>query len=679
MGGLPPDREDATPSPIPEPLRRSLPPHAQAVMSMLLGDAAPVLQFTVFDKHGGARCFPRSESWTPEQCAAVALAATSVHNPTARVLAYEVPNWPSPQVVVSVAQLTGHHRAVVLGVVGYGRYEVCEASLTDVVGTLAVDAVFTMGHPYGSVAVGCEVNGLALPRSAQLPADADLVLMALASPQGARAALTGAQLDAEPASLLHLPASTGQGHVGLRSVQPTSVGFGHRAETVHMPEGSSAADAGHVGLRPPATLPKVSNRKRPRPAVASLGSDAVVRPEIAATAVPDPTRMPFTVFDALAGRQVLFREDQWGDEDCLNEALLHTRVPGPVGRVLLFPHPGFATQQVLISHGDLLPTHRALVLSVQGKPEPEVIELAHGDNTLHALARSRRAEGWEIPVSCSCNAVRWPCDAPLHVTTETVHVWVGYALRDDNGRLRVVSADASGSWPSPAPLPGQARGRIDGRTVDDIRRHVLPAADTLSLLQMPCTSPRVKFAAGAVVEPAAVCASPPQIARDTPHQSGPSPSHPPSQGQTLHRRRQVLRAPLARLRSKTVPPCPLPFLTKSMTFVLSLVKATGRSTISLLRPSVLPSSRDAPPHMFYDMRSSRCLDLKSCSHRIEVRSFGEVWFLILSLLAGCRLLWMYRLRLPSLMAVLLLATAHADESAARVHASIQKGLCGCLV
>ena len=59
---------------------------------------------------------------------ALALVSTRLPGPTARILVAEVEIWPSPQIIVSAAQLVG-----VTGDLG----RPCEAGATEVVGVLA--------------------------------------------------------------------------------------------------------------------------------------------------------------------------------------------------------------------------------------------------------------------------------------------------------------------------------------------------------------------------------------------------------------------------------------------------------------------------------------------------------------------------------------------------------------
>ena len=144
----------------------------------------------MFDKLAGPLVLPRMAEWTPEQCLAIALVSTQVPSPAARVMMAEVPGWPSPQVIVGAAQPTGDLRAIALRLEDdVQRVAVCEARLTETVGALAVDTVFGMGRPCGSVATGCHVNGFAVDCTSVISPNADHVLLRLALPPDVRGQL----------------------------------------------------------------------------------------------------------------------------------------------------------------------------------------------------------------------------------------------------------------------------------------------------------------------------------------------------------------------------------------------------------------------------------------------------------------------------------------------------------
>ena len=103
--------------------------------------------------------------------------------------------------------------------------------------------------------------------------------------------------------------------------------------------------------------------------------------------------MPFTVWDVVEGRLTRFRDPNWSYAECADEARRHATVPDPEVCVMDYPHLGLTTPQVIISQGALRNTHRAFVLSLQGRKGAEVVELPHGHTTLHALASSRRVDG----------------------------------------------------------------------------------------------------------------------------------------------------------------------------------------------------------------------------------------------------------------------------------------------
>ena len=64
-------------------------------------------------------------------------------------------------------------------------------------------------------------------------------------------------------------------------------------------------------------------------------------------------------------------------------------------------------------------------------------------------------------MSCSVHNVRWPCNAPLNPSTDIVHVRVGFTMRNLDGRLQIVFADESGSWPEPVPRFANGARQID--------------------------------------------------------------------------------------------------------------------------------------------------------------------------------------------------------------------------
>ena len=235
------------PDRIPDSLRSILPPHVLPLLAVALGDTAPLSQFTIFDKLAGPVVVPKLDTWTTEQCRAFALLATRLPGAGARVLLHERAGWPSPQIVVSTAGLAGTHRAVVLGVVGLpNRLTVCEARVMAAVGTLAVDAVFQMGLPYGSLAIESRVNDAAVPCSAPIPLDADHVDLGLDPPSEAAG---GRDTAGDAVSLF----SIARGYT-LDKAQPllSKRNRSHDEDALAAPDAEpSSVEAGHVGFRPP--------------------------------------------------------------------------------------------------------------------------------------------------------------------------------------------------------------------------------------------------------------------------------------------------------------------------------------------------------------------------------------------------------------------------------------------
>ena len=211
----------------------------------------------------------------------------------------------------------------------------------------------------------------------------------------------------------------------------------------------SPVEAGHVGLRPPTAAnpgPVLADGLAPP---AQLGA-----PSVASANCSHEVKPPFSVFDVTGGHTIRFREPDWDPAACLEDAVRHSRTPDPEGCVLLMPHLGFPTPQVVVSHRRLALSHRAVLLSLQGRRGAEVVEVPFGQTVAHAYSLSSLAFGPEFLVSCSVNEMRWDCNGPLPPSTDTVHVWLAFPVPDSDGRIVLKSASGQ-PWPISPHLPRQ--------------------------------------------------------------------------------------------------------------------------------------------------------------------------------------------------------------------------------
>ena len=439
------------PDRIPDSLRSILPPHVLPLLALALGDTAPLSQFTIFDKLAGPFVVPKLDTWTTEQCRAFALLATRLPGAGARVLLHERVGWPSPQIVVSTAGLAGTHRAVVLGVLGLpNRLTVCEARVMAAVGTLAVDAVFQMSLPYGSLAIESRVNDAAVPCSAPIPLDADHVDLGLDLPSEAA---SGSDTAGDTVSLF----SIARGYTPAEAQPLLGKRYrGHDEDAIAAPDAEPrSVEAGHVGLRPPtAANPRKRNRPGAAPADCQVSPAQMGMPSVAPAQCSHDARPPFSVFDVTGGHTIRFREPDWDPAACQADAVRHSRTPDPDGRALLTPHLGFPTPQVVVFHRRLALSHRAVLLSLQGRRGAEVVEVPFGQTIAQAYSLSGLAYGPEFLVSCSVNGVRWDCNGPLPPTADTVHIWLAFPVPDRDGRIVLRSASGQ-PWPTSPHLPRQ--------------------------------------------------------------------------------------------------------------------------------------------------------------------------------------------------------------------------------
>ena len=259
--------------------------------------------FTVFDKIRGPATFPKPAEGTAEVCLAIGIAATSVPNPTARVLVYEVPGWPTPQIIVSSASLMSTSRALVLSVtMDLTRPFVAEARLDDTLASLLTCAWFSLGLSFDTQASSCQVNGLLQLCNTFVATDADYVVL------GIGPAVTST--------------NTGSGVKGgsCRSFRPA----------------------------PPDDLSTVP------PPWSRIGSAAAAQAH-------------FTAFGNVEGCQVFDRQAEWSDLQCIAKAISHAApaLARPIGKVLQAPLQGLARPQVVLTRQRPTSEFRTLVLDLR--------------------------------------------------------------------------------------------------------------------------------------------------------------------------------------------------------------------------------------------------------------------------------------------------------------------------
>ena len=200
----------------------------------------------------------------------------------------------------------------------------------------------------------------------------------------------------------------------------------------------------------------VNKRSRPGAAQADcqVSPAQLGMPSVAPAQCSHDARPPFSVFDVTGGHTIRFCEPDWDPAACQVDAVRHSRTPDPEGRVLLTPHLGFPTPQVVVFHRRLALSHRAVLLSLQGRRGAEVVEVPFGQTVAHAYSLSGLAYGPEFPVSCSVNGVRWDCNGPLPPTADIVHIWLAFPVPDRDGRIVLRSASGQ-PWPTSPHLPRQ--------------------------------------------------------------------------------------------------------------------------------------------------------------------------------------------------------------------------------
>ena len=129
----------------------------------------------------------RAADWDPPRCARDAIQRTLIPNPTARIMATQVPDFPGPQVILQTARSVHTRRAVVVECDACSPcYSVCEypfgQSVRSFIFGLTIERHPWTDSIYEMTSYTCTVDRRPFPCTQTLPPDADVVSIYAAYP-----------------------------------------------------------------------------------------------------------------------------------------------------------------------------------------------------------------------------------------------------------------------------------------------------------------------------------------------------------------------------------------------------------------------------------------------------------------------------------------------------------------
>ena len=343
-------------------------------------------RFTCFDKAGGAAVFPYPSGIASGHCQYFCLGRTTVLQPLARLLAVNVPTWPTPQIVVSSAALATTHRAVVLLAAADDPPLVVEIGLHHTFASLEVDVVFGLGYPFGTRVVACAANGIRYACDNIIPSTTDFVEVTLQLPR------------------------TGEGEGAAN--RPAATEFGRKQRSTAARPASTTDDAASSSQNNAAATPSPW-AERPIPGAPSV-------PIVATAASGFSSTASFTSFDHAAGAYLLQRQSDSTDEQCVRQAISASYVANPIGRQLVAQVPGWPAPQVIVYEFRAMRTHVACVVVIAGFYETPFVVQVPLASTLHRVLAMTPVGGDLALVRCQVDNAPLHCDAFLPPTADFV-------------------------------------------------------------------------------------------------------------------------------------------------------------------------------------------------------------------------------------------------------------------
>ena len=222
--------------------------------------------------------------------------------------------------------------------------------------------------------------------------------------------------------------------------------FSFAAPSMSEVEPSDPCQAISIGKQCPTRFGPHSKRKdgtyySNRPSSALSSSARQRRQDIGGTPVfqPLPTTVPaagerstigqYTSFDAVSQDIVRDKAHTWGDTQCLEDAIAHSALPSPIGRVSQYVLAGFPTPQVIISQTAMRNTHHTVILVLTTPSRPSGASILVVDipcwRTLHdflfetAWQHEAVQTLWLHRHHLTCTANGMPSDCAAVVATST--------------------------------------------------------------------------------------------------------------------------------------------------------------------------------------------------------------------------------------------------------------------
>ena len=138
----------------------------------------------------------------------------------------------------------------------------------------------------------------------------------------------------------------------------------------------------------------------------------------------------YTVFDVWQVARRL-RQPQWPPAACLQDAVTHSRLPDPLGHVLLDPVVGYPQPQVHVYQASAIPAHQPLIIVFRGMRDvPLVCNFPSGSSIVDYFSNAQIGPGQpghgvlDAPggFTCMVHGEHLPCSAPVPPDAQTVIV-----------------------------------------------------------------------------------------------------------------------------------------------------------------------------------------------------------------------------------------------------------------
>ena len=356
---------------------------------MCTGESCPSAgRLTCFDKSAGAITVSRPSNLSLADCQFLCMGRSSIVRPLARPLMAKVPNWPSPQILVSSAALADTHRACVLTTDSENPPLVVEVALQKTFVSLIADIAFGLGYPTGTRIAACAANGIVHDCTDVIPVDVDFVQVTLQLPSPLSVSESGlGSLNSGPSS-------------GSESPQGWTYGRKKRAAAPSIGVDQSASQSG-------------SGAQQVQPWTEQPIPGAPAIPVVGGSASSTTSTSPYTSFDYAAGASVQPRPPGLTDDQCLRRAISESYVANPIGRLLRTEVPRWPSPQALVFEYRVLRTHVACVVVIAGFYDSPFVLQVPMHTTMHRVLAMTPVGGDLALVRCLVDNAPIHCDAFL--------------------------------------------------------------------------------------------------------------------------------------------------------------------------------------------------------------------------------------------------------------------------